>query len=652
MTKLVFDIETNGLYFEAECIHCISIKDILTQETLSFTDNVKISHEDISGNLEEALELLSTSTELIGHNIINFDLPVLKKLYNWTPNVNTKITDTLVISRLLNPDRPKPSDPSCKGGPHSLEAWGYRTGVSKPTHEDWSVFSADMLRRNRQDVEINYSVYHLLQSEQVGWDWGEALEIEHEVARILTQQEINGVAFNVTYARELVDELNLRIQSIDNELLPRLPRTYKPWGAIVNQPFKNNGQYKKMVTDWYPDIEDINCIPVHGPFTRLETHVMNLGSMDQVKTYLLAHGWQPTEWNYNDDGERTSPKLTEDSYGSITSGMGKLIKDRLLYSHRRAQIEGWIERVRSDGRITAGINPCGTNTGRARHHDVVNVPKAAEHVFFGKEMRSLFTASTGRVLVGHDADGLELRMLAHYMDDPEYTKTLLEGKKEDGTDIHSVNQRLAGLSTRDSAKTFIYALIYGAGDGKLGSIVGGTKRDGTLLRKRFLDSLPALKRLIERVRRASKKGFLKGLDGRKVWMRYSEGRVMEHKALNTLLQSAGAIVMKKSMCLLHKDVLKLFPNRWEISEENTLENYHSNLFGTVSPTQKDFLNLHIPVLKVLDFHDESQADILPEYVELYKDLAVKSVEKAGEYFKMKIPLAASAASGLNWALTH
>lgn len=628
MTTIVFDIETDGLWPNYTKVHVISLKPL---------DGPIESYSDtplplILGSIQNGLDRLTDASMIIGHAILGFDLPCLKDLHDWVPSKTTKITDTYVLSRLLNPDRPKPTSVACKGGPHSLEAWGCRVGQSKPSHEDWSVFDSAMLRRNRSDVEINTSVYHLLEQEIIGHDWSEAIEIEHEVQRIITEQERTGVKFDVTRAEQYVNDLEARILAVDDELIPRLPRNYKPWGAIVSQPFKTNGHLKKMVTDWYTDLSESNqyidsssdnlgmSFSVGGPFTRLQVIEFNLNSQQQVKDYLFSHGWVPTKWNYNDDGERTSPVVTPDSLEGINSDFGKLIKERVLYSHRKNQIQGWLERVRDDGRLSAGANTCGTNTGRFRHVTVVNVPKAVDEVFFGKEMRSLFTASEGRVLVGHDADGLELRMLSHYMDDPEFTNAILMGDKSNGTDVHSVNQRAAGLPTRDSAKTFIYALIYGAGDEKLGTIVGGNSSTGREIRKRFLDNMPKLKRLIENVKRASKKGYLKGLDGRKVWMRKDpiQGKIMEHKALNTLLQSAGAIVMKKSMIILDQSI-----------------QFQS-----------------IGCMKVLDMHDEAQADVLPEYVEQYKELAVNSVVKSGEHFKLRIPLAASASEGVNWASTH
>jgi DNA polymerase I-like protein with 3'-5' exonuclease and polymerase domains len=199
------------------------------------------------------------------------------------------------------------------------------------------------------------------------------------------------------------------------------------------------------------------------------------------------------------------------------------------------------------------------------------------------------------------------------MNDPEFTESIINGSQELGTDIHTRNQLAAGLSTRDQAKSFIYAFLYGAGDEKIGTVVQGSAVDGARLKRTFLKNLPALKRLLERVKKASRKGYLIGLDGRRVWMRGSE-----HAALNTLLQSAGAIVMKKSMIILDELV--------------KLEN--------------------LDVVKVIDQHDEAQADVLPEHVERYKELAVQSIRLAGEYFKLKVPLDAEASHGANWSETH
>ena len=570
--------------------------------------------------IPEALEHLSSSGVLIGHNIVGYDFPALKKLYDWEPPNGCIIEDTYIISRVLNPDRPMPFGYKGKGRSHSLECWGYRAGDRKPDHTDWTQYSPAMLERNRADVRITEYTCLSLRRERKGYDWDRSIKLEHDVQRIITAQECRGVAFDAALSRTLIGELNDLVDGIDSRLLPNLPSTCKPFGSAVLKPFKNNGEPLKRVHDWFIDSGHTDCSLLSGPFSRINWIEMNLGSMPQVKKYLLeSAGWVPTEWNYK-DGQRTSPKLTEDSYDSITGSIGSSIKDRFLYNHRKSQISGWLERVRDDGRITASANTCGTNTGRFRHSGVVNVPKAKDYVFLGPQMRSLFTCSEGRKFIGHDACGVQLRMLAHYMNDDEFTKAVVNGKEADGTDIHTLNQKLAGLPTRDAAKTFIYAFLFGAGNDKIGSIIGGTAEDGAAIKRRFLKGLPALAKLIKNVKRASKKGYLKGLDGRKVWMRREKGtnKIQEHKALNTLLQSAEAVVMKESMVVLDSAVTARGIDVW----------------------------------KVLDMHDEAQADVLVEDIELYSELAADSLVQSGINLNMRVPLAADVKVGNNWKETH
>lgn len=613
--RIVYDTESDGFVSSSTRLWCICLKTE-SGESRTFHDNNTLSRD---GDIAEGLELLRTATEIVCHNQLSHDLPLLKKLYNWEPNENVTITDTLVLSFVLNPDRKKPAAAPTSCGPHGLEGWGYRVGRGKVHHEDWTVLSADMLRRCSEDVAINEIVYNTLQAEADRDTWAHAIEREHQVRIIINNQERDGVRFNLGLANRLIKRLDGQITALDDDLVPQLPCSVSSWGAEVRNPFLKTGGLRKMVYDWGLKHPDFNLSAVCGPFTRIEFTPMNLGSMTQVKEYLLTKaGWQPTEWNYK-DGNKTSPKLTEESYDSIKGNIGGLIKDRFLWSHRKSQIQGWVNRLRPDGRLTAGAITCGTNTRRFRHVNVVNVPKAKEYVYLGIEMRSLFTASRGRVLVGHDAAGLELRMLAHYMKDPDFTEAVCNGREEDGTDIHTLNQRLAGLPTRDDAKTFIYAFLYGAGDEKIGRIIGGTAADGAKLKRRFLKNLPALARLIKRVKRASKKGWLRGIDGSKIFMRRNDrGEIMEHKALNTLLQSAGAIVMKESMVLLDRERVIYCPK----------------------------------TKKVLDMHDEAQADCPPSEVEKYMELCVWSIVQAGVDLELNCPLAATAKQGKHWGDTH
>jgi len=448
---------------------------------------------------------------------------------------------------------------------------------------------------------------------------------------------ISPVFFDSNSCMRNIWGLTLELDGIDSMLRPLLPRIPKQSGVEVRNPFKKNGWPTKMVNDWWYlcRVDDARHI-TGGAFTRIEYTRCDLNSDKQTKEWLLSIGWIPDEYNTSKKtGEITSPKLTPSSFSSLpNSDIGLLIKRRVIIRHRRSQMVGWIKNLRFNHTIGAGANTIGTPTARFRHRGVVNVPKVTTYpkdhpkvgelvwsddpeyqkkIPYGTEMRSFFTVPENYVMVGHDASGIELRMLAHYMNDKEYTEILLNG------DIHSHNQKLAGLPTRDAAKTFIYAFNYGAGNLKLGSIIEGGANEGAKLRSRFLSENPALKKLIKRVKRAATRGYLNGFDGRRILMRRNEdGRIQTHKALNTLLQSAGSIVMKWSMVWLDK--------AWRAEG--------------------------LRVKKVIDMHDESQAQVHVEDAERFAELAEQSLVEAGIHFKLNCPLAAEAKIGRNWAETH
>lgn len=625
--ELIFDLEGDGLYEQITRVHCIVTKDVRRGTVLSWHDDPNIPKD---GTVAQGLEYMSGADRLIGHNIIGFDLPVLDMLYGWKFKGQT--TDTLVLSRLFQPDRE---------GFHGLEAWGKRLGRPKPVIEDWSTFSAGMLHRCVEDVENNHLVLKALRAEVRGQDWGESIELEHDVARIMAQQEINGVHFNTAAARRGVAHLEKLIEEADIVLEPFASYTIKPRGTLVAKPFKLNGQPAMRTVKLLGNEAEL----VAGPFQAYTVQRTSFGSDTQVKKLFIELGWEPEAWGTSPKtGLRTGPKLKDSKYTGLPLGLGEAYSERVTRRHRMTQIQGWIDNVREDGRITASANTIGTPTGRMRHSRVVNVPSACVYPkkssdgqphpmagqlwyhsrdpatgdypsnLYGTEMRSLFCSAEGYDFVGHDASGLELRMLAHYINDPTYTEILLNG------DIHSHNQELAGLPTRSSAKTFIYAFIYGAGDAKLGDIIKGTEVDGAAIRAKFLSANPQLAKLISGVKRKAKKyGYLRGLDGRRIHMRRnSNGEVMVHKALNTLLQCAGAVVMKRSLVILNSTA--------------TAE--------------------HLDFRKVIDMHDEGQAEVSVKDSKRYAELAEQSVVKSGIHYNMRVPLDAEAAIGKNWAETH
>ena len=303
---------------------------------------------------------------------------------------------------------------------------------------------------------------------------------------------------------------------------------------MVNPYIKKDGELSKR---GLTDEEYERCLNTsnYEPFMRRKLQDFNLGSRRQIGAYLQDFGWKPKKLT-----PTGHPIVDEKVLNKIDDiPEAKLIGEYLLIQKRIAQIESWVKGVKDDGRIHGFVIPNGAITGRMTHRNPNVAQTPSVRTPYGKECRECWVVPKGYKLVGIDASGLEIRMLAHYMKSEDFTNEIIEG------DIHARNQKLAGLKSRDQSKTFLYSLIYGAGDTKLGKVVGGNEADGRKLREAFFTNQPEFKRLRDRVTQASTKGFLKGIDGRKVIIRKN------HSSLNTLLQSAGAVVMKRALIILN-----------------------------------------------------------------------------------------------------
>ena len=548
--KIILDIETNSKH---DVIWCCVTRDVDTDEVIVWKE---------ANGLQKYLDQCDL---IIGHNIISFDSPVLQKTWNISMKMN-QLYDTLVSARLL--------DPSKEGG-HSLEAWGQRLGFLKGDFNDWdNGLTEEMLSYCIQDTLVTKKLYEYLTAEfkQHNFD-DRSIELEHYVQHIVHKQTENGFKLDERKAIELKAELTDKLVNIEASLQSIFPT-------------KTTERYSEKT----------------GKRLKDEVEVFNPGSRKQIGERLIEKGWKPKVFT-----EKGQPKVDETTLEGVDIPEAKAIAEYLMLQKRIAQIDSWLKAIGDDGRVHGRVITNGAVTGRMTHMNpnMAQVPNSG--AVYGKECRDLWTVEKGYKLVGIDASGLELRMLAHYMDDNDYTNEVVSG------DIHTANQIAAGLENRNQAKTFIYAFLYGAGANKIGKITGGGEREGKKLIDRFLSNTPKLKKLRETVSNTVKKqGSLPSLDGRRLQVR------SEHAALNTLLQGAGAVVMKQALVILNDKLSKL----------------------------------GIDYKFVANVHDEWQIEVEDGFQDVVGKLGVQSIEQAGKKLKMNCPLTGEYRTGLTWKETH
>ena len=510
--RVVYDIETDGLYRDATEMYCGVCLDIDTDEVTTFKSN----------QTGEMVSFLNKCSLAISHNGISFDIPVLEKL-SGIPCYLTNQFDTLVASRLIFSNlmildqrgyfgyRPDP----IYRGTHSLRSWGIRLNIMKADYPDEHEINGDseeLLKYCIQDCRVTKALYEQILSRMESYQWNHSFKIEMEIAAIMAEQERNGFHFNTQKALELAGDLTLSREKTKDILIESMKGRYVKKGE--KEVFK-----------------------VFNPASR----------QDIAAIFKEKYNWEPKEFT-----PTGNPIITEAVLDKLDFPEAGYLVDYLQINKILGMLvngkNAWLKLVTKDNFIHGHVNPNGAITGRATHSkpNLAQIPSC--NVPWGEDCRDLFDVPEGWSLIGSDADGLELRCLAHYMspyDKGVYKDILLND------DIHTANQKAAGLPDRASAKTFIYAFLYGAGDEKLGSIIepnaskGRQSSEGRKLRKSFLSKLPALDKLIKDVKSNSNRGYLKGLDGRKLFIR------SEHSALNTLLQAAGAIICKKWLINIH-----------------------------------------------------------------------------------------------------
>lgn len=600
MARLIFDIEANGLLDMVTKIHCVALIEEDGTDVQVFGGPTDEKIRNVLSHLEDA-------PCLIGHNILDYDLRALKKVYPSFKPKGQKI-DTLICSQLIWTDlrnqdfafqRKNPDFPGKLIGRHSLKAWGYRIGEFKGELKDtedanwFDTWSQELEDYCAQDIRVTQKFWNLIKSKQFSEG---AIELEMELKEWILLQEEAGAPFDAEAAKKLYAELAAERSTLEAQLQAHFPPVEHVTKFI---PKKNNA-----TKGYVAGVE----------FNKAKFVAFNPRSHKQVAERLISQrGWKPED--FTETGEPCTDSEVLESLAKEWPECGLLARHAEIQKIIGLVAEGKSAYLKCEkgGRIHGRVKTCGTVTGRCAHSDpnLGNIPRKGD---LGHKVRALFKAPAGYSLVGCDAKGLELRMLAHFIaryDGGKYVEVVTKG------DPHSYHQELAGLPTRDNAKTFIYGFIYGAGDSKIGQIVGKGASVGKKLRLKFLKQFPALDELKNAVEAAVRRqGFLFGLDKRRLHVRSL------HSALNTLLQSAGALVMKMAVILFNR----------ECEARGWIKN------GTVR--------------QVLFVHDEIQSLVRIGMEEEVKRLAIESIQKAGEYFNLRCQTDGDSKSGPDWGCTH
>lgn len=548
--NVILDIETDAL--NATKIHCIVTKNVDTgQVNLWKGDECYTSFPKFAKGV----------SKFIMHNGISFDAPTLNRLTGTKLNVSN-VEDTLILSQLLFPTRKK----------HSLESWGENLGFNKIDFHDFSELTEEMVTYCIRDVDITYRLWLKIKEEKYE-KYRKAIDLEYRVRHIVDIQERNGFTLDVQKATCLQAELTDKASVIEEKLQEK-----------------------------YPPITQERVSEKTGKRLKDKIIVFNPSSRQQIAARLMEQGWKPD--NFTPTGH---PIVDEGTLKNVDIPEAQMIAEYLLLNKRTAQIKSWLELLEEDGKVHGKVLTLKAISGRMAHFGPNMAQVPAVYSPYGKQCRACWSSSSpDRVLVGCDASSLELRCLAHYMRDKVYTKEVVEG------DIHTANQKAAGLATRDQAKTFIYAFIYGAGSAKIGSIVGGSATEGQVLMDNFLAALPALAQLRSDVDKTSRSGYIAGLDGRKLHVRH------QHAAMNLLLQGAGAIVCKQ----------------WVVFIDQLIKKHR------------------LDVKLVASIHDEYQFDCRKDQAEQFGKLTREAMKLTEKELNVRCPLDSEYKVGLNWSETH
>lgn len=588
---VICDIETDGL--DANVIHCICCLDVRTKEEFTFTA------KDFD---TEWVEFAKTVRKWIGHNFLGFDAPVINRLTPVTIKVD-EIEDTLILSRIVSP---------IMGGGHSLDAWGKRLGIHKLEFNNFSKLTDEMITYCLMDLQVCLALRNHLIPTLRSFSL-QSIELEHQTQYVLDTARKRGFYLDVDKARGIYLECKGKADDIESRIQELFPPVLKPVVEGYQPRINKDGSMSKQSLNRIERADHYEKYS-NGTYDLFKYETFNLGSQKQVIERLNVAGWKP--YVKTKGGK---PKICEENLNTIPdhAAEARELKDWLTFSSRLRVIQNWLDHYNPDtSRVHGTIIGLGASTHRMAHRNpqMGNIP-AVRNVY-GREMRECWTVEDLEkyCIVGTDISGIQLCILAHLMENPEYTQAIANGDKDKGTDVHSVNMRflqeIKADVDRDIAKTFIYAMLLGAGMAKLGSIIGGNSRDGRRAKELLFNKIPGFKKVQRLCKNAARRGYLTTIDGRRITV------PSEHFALAIYLQSNEAIIMKKTAVL----------------------------------TRQRAVHLDWHLLTVV--HDEMQAECLREHAEELGKVQVQAITDAGEFYNLKCPLTGETKIGANWAETH
>lgn len=625
---VIVDIETDGLE-NCSTIHVMVTKDITNGEVKVFTKD----------NWDEANLYLAKFSCVIGHNFIFFDHKYLETL-GGIRIPKECVFDTLVLSQLLDAKR--------EGG-HSLEEWGVRLGFAKVKHEDWSKLSEEMILRCKGDVELTHRVLdHLMKivNRNPG-AFESAIFIEMESRWIALEMHDNGFQFNIEDAKLMHKEVTERL----TQLLSLIRDSFPPKSVLIREVTprltKHGTLSKQGISNWYKE-DDYTIFSEGSTFSLIEWEEFNPTSPKQVVERLWEAGWKPVNRTKGHEEaiklrdkerikkfEKTGWKVDEQNLATLPDDAPngcQFLVEYILVDARRRTLEEWMAAYRVDsGRIHGWFNPLGTVTHRCSHtspnmgniatkktikYNTAHLRQLASSM--GGRMRSMWECDPSSVLVGTDMESAHLRIFAHLINDETFTKSLIEGKKEDGTDPHSTNKRILGevCVDRDRAKTFIFSFLNGARAKKVADIFGCTRTLANTALQRFEEGYKGLSYLNSTViPRDAQRGYFEGIDGRLVVARQGE-----HGMIGMYLQNMESVLMKYANWMW----------RYELDRQG------------------------IRYRQVNWVHDEFVTEVSggDDIAELVGEIQASSIKRAGELFKLNCPMSGEVKIGRNWLEVH